>query len=97
MDTIVAHTRSDGAYRAWADSQSDCWYGDEEEEEATLEFPKLRQLELFDLAAEIANTEGMPFMEAVGLSERLMPGLRSFAESWDRHCWLAGHEGCAAF
>jgi hypothetical protein len=29
----VYHTRADDTtYRAWADSQSDCWYGDEEEE-----------------------------------------------------------------
>jgi hypothetical protein len=42
--TTTILPRSDGAYRAWADSQMDVWYDEleeeEEEEEATFGNPK---------------------------------------------------------
>jgi hypothetical protein len=47
MDTILP--RNDGAYRAWMDAQSDCWFEElEEEEEVTAFETQLRQLALFE-------------------------------------------------
>jgi hypothetical protein len=73
-------TLDDGQQDVQASAQADSWYDAELDEGWT---------EVDELAAEIADSEGITFIEACLKAERLLGQLAAFAQSWDRHCWAA--------